>query len=95
MILGYETIKTKHTRKSKLGNFHDYYRSKTIIKLRCDSCMKEFQRNKGAMDPNRLSNNYYHVCNTCDNKRFAQKKGTEKRNIWNMPVSSLTRISRL
>jgi hypothetical protein len=57
--------------------------------------MKEFQRNKGAMDPNRLSNNYYHVCNTCDNKRFAQKKGTEKRNIWNMPVSSLTRISRL
>lgn len=47
------------------------------------------------MDPTRLSNNYFHVCKNCDSKRFAQKKGVDKKKVWDIPVSSLDDISRL
>lgn len=47
------------------------------------------------MSPKRLSNNYFHCCKNCDPKKFAQKKGAEKRTIWDMPASSLADISRL
>ena len=39
------------------------------------------------MDPKRLNNNYFHVCGNCDAKVFAQKKGVEKKQIWDMPAS--------
>ena len=95
MILGFKTIKKKYFRTSKLGKKHEYFRIKTIVHMRCDNCLCDFERDKGSMDPKRLSNNYYHVCENCDDKRFAQKKGAERRNVWNMPVSSLTKISKL
>ena len=43
----------------------------------------------------RLTNNYFHVCSNCDSKRFAQKKGVEKKQIWNVSASSDLPIGRL
>ncbi len=95
MIITTEYITTKYTRLSKLGHLHEYTRRKTVIVFRCDCCGNIFNRNKGAIDAKRLTNNCYHVCSNCDNKRFAQEKGVEARQLWNMPVSSLKRIGQL
>ena len=86
---------TRHVRKSKSGKDHSYKREKTIVILRCDNCDIEFERDRGSMDPNRLSNNYFHVCKTCDSKRFAQKKGVEKKQMWNLSASSDIPIGKL
>jgi hypothetical protein len=55
----------------------------------------EFNRLRGSMDPKRLSNSYFHVCKNCDSKKFAQKKGVEQKQKWNMTASSSTPISKL
>jgi hypothetical protein len=86
---------TWHTRKSKLGVEHNYKRTKTIVLFRCDNCNDEFTRERGKVDPKRLSNNYFHVCENCDAKRFAQKRGVERRKIWNLTASSNIPISKL
>lgn len=88
-------VETQHTRKSKLGKKHTYKRQKTIILFRCDNCNQEFSRPRGKMDPKRLSNNYFHVCENCDHKRFAQKRGVQAKKIWNMTASSSLPISKL
>ena len=67
--------KTRYERVSKHGKKHTYYRNKTVVLLRCDNCDKIFNRLRGAMDPNRINNNVFHVCDTCDSKKFAQKMG--------------------
>jgi hypothetical protein len=54
-----------------------------------------FTRNKGSMDPARLTNQFYHVCSSCNAKQFAQSKGVERRKIWEMPVSSLKTLDQL
>jgi len=95
MFLGESVIQTRHYRTSKLGNKHEYYRQQTIVHFRCDSCDTEFARPRGSMDPKRLSNNYFHVCEKCDAKRFAQKRGVERRKIWNLTASSDLPISKL
>lgn len=95
MFIDLEYLKTEHSRTSKLGKEHKYIRVKTIAVFRCDNCKVIFRRDKGSIDPKRLSNNYFHCCNGCDSKRFAQKKGAERRTIWDMPVSSLDDISQL
>lgn len=95
MIIGTETEKTKHVRISKLGKQHEYYRTKTYIIFRCDNCDEIFKRPRGNMSPKRVSNNYFHCCPICDSKKFAQKKGVERRLIWDMPVSSTDNISKL
>jgi len=95
MYLGEFTIKTEHTRLSKCGKNHSYYRNKRVVKLRCDNCGLEFERARGSMDPKRLNNNYFHVCSDCDAKSFAQKKGIERKHIWDMPASSNLDISKL
>ena len=95
MLLNTEYQISEYTRKSKLGKTHSYTRKKTILILRCDCCSEIFQREKGSMDPDRVTNNVYHVCKNCDAKRFAQEKGVERRHIWDMPVSSLKTISQL
>jgi len=86
---------TRHVRKSKLGAEHPYTRKRTYAVFRCDSCDVEFTRPRGDMDPKRLSNSYFHVCKTCDSKKFAQKKGVEQKQKWNMTASSSTPISKL
>lgn len=95
MIISTEYLTTSYTRKSKLGTDHSYTRKKTILIIRCDNCGLTFTREKGSMSPSRVSNQFYHVCSNCDVKAFAQSKGVEKRNIWNMPVSSLKNLSEL
>ena len=87
--------KTKHVRKSKLGTSHEYFRTQTWCIFKCDSCSNEFERTRGSMDPKRLNNNYFHVCKDCDAKRFAQKKGVERKQVWEMNVSSDLPIGRL
>ena len=95
MFLGEFKEKTRHTRKSKLGIEHTYERERTYCNFRCDNCGKEFKRERGKMDPKRISNNYFHVCETCDSKVFAQKMGVIRKQIWDLPASSDLDISKL
>jgi len=34
------------------------------------------------------------VCDNCDSKKFAQRKGVEKKQMWNMTASSSQPISK-
>ena len=86
---------TRHLRKSKTGKEHTYTREVTYCVFRCDNCDIEFERVRGSMNPKRLSNNYFHVCKNCDAKKFAQKKGIEKKQIWNLSASSDLPIGKL
>lgn len=95
MYLGEYTKTTQHKRQSKHGTNHTYSRNVTIVKLRCDNCDTLFERLRSSMSPNRLNNNFFHVCNNCNAKKFAQKKGVEKRKIWNLTASSSLDISKL
>ena len=95
MFITTEIETTKHTRTSKLGVEHEYKRTRTLAVFRCDNCGEGFCRPKEKISPKRLNNNYFHCCEHCDAKRFAQKKGVERRLIWDMPVSSTADISRL
>ena len=95
MFLKEFTKQTRHVRRSKLGTEHHYTREKTFCVFRCDSCDTEFIRARGNMDPKRLSNNYFHVCENCDVKRFAQKRGVDRKQVWNLHASSNIPISKL
>jgi hypothetical protein len=55
----------------------------------------EFEREKGSIALKRISNDYKHVCVSCDPKRFAQKQGVRQRKILDMNVSSDTPIDKL
>ena len=95
MFIKEYTLKKRYERPSKLGKIHTYYRDVTIVVLRCDNCSNEFERSRGSMDPKRINNNYFHVCYNCDSKRFAQKMGITRKQIWDMPASSNLDISKL
>lgn len=95
MFIREYTLKKLYERPSKLGKLHKYYRDMTIAVFRCDNCSIEFERSRGSMDPKRLSNNYFHVCGNCDAKVFAQKRGIEKKKMWDLPASSLKPVGRL
>jgi len=95
MFKSLQKIQSVYTRISKLKKPHPYTRIKTIAIFDCDNCHNEFQRTVAKMDRRRLNNDYYHVCSNCDPKRFAQKKGVEKRRIWSMTVDSDIVIDRL
>ena len=94
MFLGTKKVNTEHTRKSKLGNSHVYKRVKTVVELRCDNCDSVFTRDLKKMNSSRLNNNYFHVCNDCDSKRFAQRKGVEQKKVWDMPADTNLPISK-
>jgi hypothetical protein len=87
--------KKSYERPSKLGKSHTYYRKVTMVVLRCDNCNAEFERPRGTMNPKRLNNNFFHVCSNCDAKKFAQKKGVERKQVWNLHASSDIPISKL
>ena len=95
MFIKEYTVSKRHERLSKLGKVHEYWRTSTMCVFRCDNCNTEFERLRGKMDPKRLSNNYFHVCGNCDAKVFAQKKGVERKQVWNMSASSDLPISKL
>jgi len=95
MFIKIVSEQTKYLRSSKLGTEHSYTRTKSLAVLRCDNCGELFNRPIERISPKRLNNNYFHCCTNCDSKKFAQKKGAERRTIWNMPASSMADISRL
>jgi hypothetical protein len=95
MYLNTEFRENHYVRTSKRGCVHTYSRKKAVLVMRCDCCGEVFQRDKGSMDPKRLTNSVYHVCGNCDAKKFAQEKGVEARKVWDMPVSSLKTIDQL
>jgi hypothetical protein len=95
MFLKEYTIDTEHCRFSKSGKEHRYVRKKRIALFRCDNCNSEFERPRGSMDPKRLNNNYFHVCDQCDAKRFAQKRGVERKKVWELTASSDLPIGKL
>lgn len=87
MFLKTETRNITHNRTSKLGITHEYSRKQTVAIFRCDNCDEVFERTLKNIDRKRLSNNYFHCCSNCDSKRFAQRKGVERKKIWDMPAS--------
>lgn len=87
MFLKKKTVETRYERTSKLGATHEYHRKKTVALFRCDNCDEPFERDLKHIDSKRLSNNYFHCCSDCDAKRFAQRKGVDKKKIWDMPAS--------
>lgn len=95
MYIKTKQVETEYTRKSKSGKVHTYNRSSTWVILECDVCSNQFERSLSLMDHRRLDNQYYHVCSECDSKRFAQKKGVERRKLWDLPVDSNLNIGRL
>jgi hypothetical protein len=95
MYLDQETEKVDYLRSSKLGIVHSYTRVRTRLIFRCDNCGQIFSRYKCNISPKRITNNYFHCCNNCDFKKFAQRKGVERRMIWDVPASSELKISRL
>lgn len=94
MFLTVETQQTQYVRHSKRGVEHAYTRNKTVAVFRCDNCDETFKRDLKHIDRKRLSNNYFHCCSKCDAKRFAQKKGIDRKKIWDMPASSELPIGR-
>ena len=87
MYIGKNIVKSVYTRLSKTGKEHTYIRYKTVITFICDNCDEIFYRDLKKITQKRLSNNYFHVCSNCDAKRFAQRKGVERKKIWDMPAS--------
>jgi hypothetical protein len=94
MFITSQVEQVEYTRTSKLGIEHKYTRNRTWNIFHCDSCGSEFKRLQGSMDPKRLNNNYFHCCNLCNSKKFAQRKGVERKKIWDMPASSTLPINR-
>ena len=95
MFIKEYTISKRHERLSKLGKPHTYWRTSSICIFRCDSCDEKFERPRGKMDPKRLSNNYFHVCEKCDAKRFAQKRGVDRKKVWDLTAGSDIPINKL
>lgn len=95
MYLSIKEIQHRFQRTSKNGITHEYFRICKVALLKCDSCSKLFERPIGRINRKRLSNQFYHVCSNCDMKRFAQKKGSERRAVWNMRADSEQEISKL
>ncbi len=89
-----ETLKTLrlYERQSKLGIYHTFKRSNTIFVFLCDSCGITFMRPRAKVDPNRASNDFKHVCSSCDSKRYAQKVGVKMRKIYKIDASSTLKL---
>lgn len=66
-----------------------------MIRLRCDNCSQIFVRPRSRMQAKRMNNNYFHVCDHCDAKKFAQKKRLHRSKLLDMKASSLEDISKL
>lgn len=87
MFIKTYTTEIIYVRTSKLGTSHRYSRNKTVAMFICDNCESQFERDLKKISRKRLSNNYFHCCGDCDSKRFAQRKGVERKKIWDMPAS--------
>ena len=88
MFVKTKQVSTQYTRNRRLEKPLTYTRTKTVVVLACDQCRIVFERDLGKMDHRRLTDEYTHVCPNCDQKRFAQNKGVERRRLWNMSVDT-------
>ena len=88
MLIETKKVTTEYTRASKFDKVHTYTRTKIIVVIQCDNCQCLFEREKGKMSKQRVSIDYYHVCQNCGPKRFAQKRGAERRKLWNLSADS-------
>lgn len=95
MIIEIKKTINEYFRISKLGVRHGYKKIKSIIVIGCDNCGVIFEREISKMSPARRTNSYFHVCEKCDPKRFAQRKGVERRFIWDRKVDSTDDISKI
>ena len=95
MYINETTVEKKFKRKSKNGAEHSYTRKQRIVNLKCDNCGEIFTRPRGSMDPKRLSNNYFHVCDKCNAKQFAQKRSVQNQYKWKLTASSKLPVGRL
>jgi hypothetical protein len=94
MLIQTKKVSAQYTRSSKCKKSHTYTRTKTIAVIQCDSCQSLFERDQGKMDRKRISSDHYHVCPKCNQKKFAQKRGVERRKIWNLSADSDQNIDR-
>ena len=92
MYIESRKIVREYQRVSKQGLEHVYSRISTVLVFSCDNCGARFERARGQIDPRRVNNDCYHVCSDCDQKKFAQAQGVERRRIWNTPVNSNIKI---
>ena len=95
MLIQTKKVTTEYTRPSKFNKSHTYTRTKTIAVIQCDNCQSLFEREQGKMSKQRISTDYYHVCPNCNPKQFAQKRGVERRQIWNLSADSDLDISKI
>ena len=95
MFVQTKNITTQYTRSSKLKKPHAYTRTKTVAVIRCDNCQSLFEREQGKMDRRRFSDVFFHVCPSCNPKQFAQRKGVERRQLWNLSVDSDKDITKI
>lgn len=95
MLIEIKKIKSTYQRESKLHILHTYKRTKTVIVFRCDSCGNIFEREQGKMSRKRISHDYVHVCPNCDTKKFAQRRGVERRQVWKLSADSDIDITKI
>ena len=95
MYISETVVEKEFKRKSKNGLEHSYTRKQRIVNLKCDDCGLSFTRPRGSMDPKRLSNNYFHVCERCNAKQFAQKRSVQRNCQWKLTASSNLPVGRL
>jgi hypothetical protein len=94
MFIEIKKQKRFFTRESKNGTGHSYYRIRTIVVLRCDNCDSFFEKDLKSLSSKRCSNNYFHVCKNCNAYAFGQKKGVERKKIWDMTTEEDIPISK-
>lgn len=95
MLIKIRKVTTSYTRNSKCGKSHVYTRTKTVVVMQCDNCSSIFEREQGKMNSKRISTEYYHVCNNCNTKQFAQQRGVERRKMWNLSADSDIDITKI
>ena len=86
MLLEVYQKRVEYTRLSKSGTPHVYFRTQKVARLQCDNCNSAFERRVSNMDHRRLGPDYEHVCPDCGPKRFAQRRGVERRKYWSTTV---------
>ena len=86
MLIAIRQILKEYQRPSKQGLIHKYVRKHEVALLQCDSCSRQFERRVRDMDRRRLTTDHLHVCDYCNQKKYAQKKGTESRRFWSTTV---------
>lgn len=83
MILDTSRLQTYYWRKRN-GKTHKCFTTQTLYHLRCDSCEQEFTRTSKQL--NKKSGT--HVCNKCNQKRFAQTQSATWKRFKKFDASS-------